>query len=647
MDPENIGTEAIVRVTHWLRGIWEMRRQAGPVQQWVDSIPSFGNQSSNSFDQQPEVPTDKAAPDIQESRNSPKDIIYLKQKLQKKPDMTASAPISIPSSPAITMTGPVSSVPHSRLARDPSFQSDSSHCSSVESLLEWRKADPEAILLGLGFGYPSSPQENGSTARIPKRFLQPSKLKGIAINDYLKQQQESSESLDSASLGYRGLTGSPYVAPSEIVQKIMERLREHETHEVDLFNYSSSNSELFGPMQQDGRLSVLSPDNRQYLERPRSKSPDMRNKRMIIGKKSFAFGNNGDLIEVKSIDKEESNFESNETNHRFNENDPDNKLSSEIDKPKKISHYDENIAQNNNTTNEKLGKTSGRKLTKQLSFDADNTIYSSGDASHKRDRENEERLSIDERFCVEQRDSLVTVISRWSDSVETPTDTTRSFDDTSSTPNYRRASDGVCDVRLNESFGPPKEDRRLSDTVIHTKSERLYDGSWSINRRRIEGADKKPGLRRQARVSDVDLGECGIAGISVLPSKNPEKDQVLCSERDNDIELNISDETSLESEIFQQSPDPEAQYSNVRKNLCCHEEKHKCCKNDELDLICEHESSSTDCCCHANTKCWRKMSEIMREKKKLEDIVAKNKQEMAELRERLNNVMPVGIEQGF
>lgn len=98
-------------------------------------------------------------------------------------------------------------MPH-KLVRDPSLQSDSSHCSSVESLLELRKADPEAILLGLGFGGCSnSPQENGSFSRIPKRFLQPSKLKGIAINDFMKQQQETSESFDSVSLGYRGLTG--------------------------------------------------------------------------------------------------------------------------------------------------------------------------------------------------------------------------------------------------------------------------------------------------------------------------------------------------------------------------------------------------------------------------------------------------------
>ena len=101
-----------------------------------------------------------------------------------------------------------SPITRSRLARDTSFQSDSSHCSSVESLLELRRADPEAILLGLGFGgCTNNTQENGPLSRIPKRFLQPSKLKGIDINDFIKRQQETSECFDSASLGYRGLTG--------------------------------------------------------------------------------------------------------------------------------------------------------------------------------------------------------------------------------------------------------------------------------------------------------------------------------------------------------------------------------------------------------------------------------------------------------
>lgn len=79
------------------------------------------------------------------------------------------------------------------------------------------------------------------------------------------------------------MKGSPYVAPSEIVQKIMQRLREHESHEHDPYAIYNSYDQ-YSPLHCSGTLSVLSPDSRQFLEQPRSKSPDMRNKRMIIGK---------------------------------------------------------------------------------------------------------------------------------------------------------------------------------------------------------------------------------------------------------------------------------------------------------------------------------------------------------------------------
>lgn len=62
---------------------------------------------------------------------------------------------------------------HKQLVRDASVQSDCSHCSSVESVLEFRKPDPEAVLIGLGFG-PRNP--NNQASRIPERFLQPSQV---------------------------------------------------------------------------------------------------------------------------------------------------------------------------------------------------------------------------------------------------------------------------------------------------------------------------------------------------------------------------------------------------------------------------------------------------------------------------------------
>lgn len=95
--------------------------------------------------------------------------------------------------PAVTVVSPaephtdttsaskVTSAAH--LAREPSVQSDvtshtGSHCSSVESYLESRRPDPEEILLGLGFGGPVGGGGGVDTevSRIPRRFLQPSKV---------------------------------------------------------------------------------------------------------------------------------------------------------------------------------------------------------------------------------------------------------------------------------------------------------------------------------------------------------------------------------------------------------------------------------------------------------------------------------------
>ncbi|KOX74676.1 hypothetical protein WN51_13111, partial [Melipona quadrifasciata] len=207
---ENTRKETIIKVTDWLRGIWEMRRQTGPVQQWIDSIPSpmksnFSMKNANQGES-------SKKPNVSLALTEPKDIPY-SMRTKEQLTMTMSAPINVPNTTSNNTIRPTlpSSLPH-KLVRDLSLQSDSSQCSSVESLLELRKADPEAILLGLGFGgCSSSPQENGSFSRIPKRFLQPSKLKGIAINDFMKQQQETSESFDSVSLGYRGLTGEIFI----------------------------------------------------------------------------------------------------------------------------------------------------------------------------------------------------------------------------------------------------------------------------------------------------------------------------------------------------------------------------------------------------------------------------------------------------
>ena len=83
-------------------------------------------------------------------------------------------------------------------------QSDSSRCSSVESLLESRRPDAETILINLGFG---PVQSDDVLSRLPKRFLKPSKVTGIDTEDFLKQQQLANNIHEHSVLGYRGLVG--------------------------------------------------------------------------------------------------------------------------------------------------------------------------------------------------------------------------------------------------------------------------------------------------------------------------------------------------------------------------------------------------------------------------------------------------------
>uniref|UniRef100_A0A182TBJ4 ITPR-interacting domain-containing protein n=1 Tax=Anopheles maculatus TaxID=74869 RepID=A0A182TBJ4_9DIPT len=89
------------------------------------------------------------------------------------------------------------------LVKDSSLQSDSSRCSSVESLLNARKPDPEKILLNLGFG--PGPHSTDVLAKIPKRFLKPSQVRGVDTEAFLRQQQLSMHIHENSVLGYRGL----------------------------------------------------------------------------------------------------------------------------------------------------------------------------------------------------------------------------------------------------------------------------------------------------------------------------------------------------------------------------------------------------------------------------------------------------------
>jgi len=103
-----------------------------------------------------------------------------------------------------------------------SLKSDVS-VSSMDSVLQSREADPEEVLINLGFA------ESEAFAKIPHRFLkQPSKAKGVSIENFKKNQEELFGRYDSGFFGYRGLQGSLHRRPSELVDKILKTLRDRE-----------------------------------------------------------------------------------------------------------------------------------------------------------------------------------------------------------------------------------------------------------------------------------------------------------------------------------------------------------------------------------------------------------------------------------
>ncbi|XP_046659481.1 protein SON isoform X2 [Homalodisca vitripennis] len=204
-----------------------------------------------------------------------------------------------------SMCGPLPPSVQVTSCREPS--ESGSHCSSVESLLEARKPDPEEVLLSLGFG-----GNNSTECRIPQRFLRPSQLRGVAIDDFLRHQQEMVTNFETGFCGYRGLSGPSHTMPSVIVAKIMEKLREHEKEScsvaspprvstnTDQNKFSRVARNVLTKIRCVPGNSVLTPDNRKWLDSQGHKSPEIGRKRIIIGQQSFTFGQDGDLIENHS-----------------------------------------------------------------------------------------------------------------------------------------------------------------------------------------------------------------------------------------------------------------------------------------------------------------------------------------------------------
>lgn len=139
------------------------------------------------------------------------------------------------------------------------------------------------------------------------------------------------------------------------------------------------------------------------------------------------------------------------------------------------------------------------------------------------------------------------------------------------------------------------EDRRSSDELIR------LDDTRSSGRR---------GLKRQSRITEEDSlsftgvnDECeeDVAGVP----------EVRVEDNDSGVAADASRHTST------------------------------CSRRHEAN------DQGGSCKCQTEVSCWKRMQKIMKKNKKLEDMVTKNKREMAELRDMLTSVLSVRLEPGF
>lgn len=205
---------------------------------------------------------------------------------------------------------------------------------SVDSVLQSRAADPEAVLQNLGFA------GTEALAKIPVRFLQqPSKAKGMSVDLFKKQQDELVGRFESGFFGYRGLQGSLHRRPSQLVEKILKALQEKELNRKgsamswssQIHNGASSIPTRFKKMDPERPTfdtlvtqvtkktgkdklkaksfkslarSVLSPENRVWRQEQIEKNKRKAAQLLILGGKSFLVDDEGNEEEVTKNESE-------------------------------------------------------------------------------------------------------------------------------------------------------------------------------------------------------------------------------------------------------------------------------------------------------------------------------------------------------
>lgn len=377
------------------------------------------------------------------------------------------------------------------------------------------------------------------------------------------------------------------------------------------------------------------------------------------GQKSFAFGRDGNLIEISPGDAKPASID---TADNYGATlDPGEPAESKQSSPEGRVTYEHSYFSDNDA-----------KLAEQLTFDG--TV-----GFPEPDRLSSDRASSSSGSDIAQDSTIVDSNERERDAAEaTPGCGRRAFPQ--HCPDARRASEGSCDTKSAEDK-ILDEGRRFSDGAVHIAGDRRSECTLLQKRR---------SLKRQSRVCDTDTGAryCGpspiesnvadailesnvdheeeqvshdLTDISTHQLNAPKSFQLTESREDGTGELETDAGPCLGSPGYASSPWKSSESVDRTRRLetagedsdagnhSCTEDTQVCCYKGKVCKSCRHgRNCCSDCCCHAEKRKYlRKMEKIMQENEKLESMLARNRREVAEIRDMLSNIWSVRMEPGF
>lgn len=267
------------------------------VQEWVNSLPADEPHKEESSNIQPvelasmlhqdsgyqshlECPTLEAP--ISETQD---DNLSLGAEARTMDNASLLQPKSAQSSSGKAMLAELRSKQSSFNSETSGFSTISS-MSSVESLLEARREDPEELLLALGFGGPV--RDENPVSRIPERFLaHPSQARGVDMRRFVTHQEQLSQRHE-AGLPAPAHQSSP---PSAISSKIIEAMEQNQKTRsfAATAKLARTSSLLLSSASRGSSDSILEPANREFLERQGVEDKMSGHKRLVLGHQTFSF----------------------------------------------------------------------------------------------------------------------------------------------------------------------------------------------------------------------------------------------------------------------------------------------------------------------------------------------------------------------